>query len=203
MADPSALATTIFLVRHGQTHSNITGRFTGRLPEPLTAEGREQARKAGEALAAHNISVVVTSPVARARETAEIISAATGAPVSEHRAFSEIAIPQWEGRLKEELLADQASGYRSWKEAPHRFAMPGAESLADLQKRAVAGIMELFRSRSGQRIVLVSHLSVLRCMVLHFTGRGLEAYREVKIPNATPLALSMRGDHISFQSETA
>ncbi len=192
--------TVIYLIRHGKTESNLIGRFAGRLPEPLLEEGREDALSAAEALRGEGISLIISSRVARARETAEIIASRNAIPLATNPAFDEIYIPPWEGRLKQELLADPETNYRIWKKTPHLFQMPGAETLADVQKRALERLLQLFQEREGERLALVTHLSVARCLALHFMGLDLSHYRQIEIPHARPLALVKTNDHISFRA---
>ncbi len=188
--------TAIFLVRHGRTRANEEGRFAGRTDEPLLEKGRKQAQKAAEALLDKGISAIYTSPVLRTVETASIMANILGCPVLKEPSFSEISIPLWDGKLKTELLEDNSSGYQQWKENPKGFNIPGGETLYQVTQRAVDAIERISRRHQGQNIAVVTHLVVLRCLILFFTERDLSEYRSVKVRNAEPLALIKENEHI-------
>ncbi len=192
---------TIFLVRHGRTEANETGRFAGRTPESLLDKGREQAREAALLLKERGVEAIYSSPIRRAMETAEIMGGITGAAVIPEPRVAEIDCPHWDGRLKRELLADENSGYALWKKAPHLYRHHSSEDLEKVLSRAKDAVADIYRRHLGGTVALVSHLSVLRCLVAHFSGNGLEEYRSIKIPNASPLALTLVNDHILLGRE--
>ena len=87
----------IHLARHGQTAYNAEGRFQGHLPVPLDDTGRAQARDLAEAVAAVEVRTLVCSPLARARETAEIVGERLGLPVVLDPDLREKDWGTWEG----------------------------------------------------------------------------------------------------------
>ncbi len=190
--------TTIFLIRHGRTRANEEERFSGRTGEPLLEKGRLQARKAGELLSRETISVVLSSPMVRSMDTGRIIANIVNAPLIVEHGIAEIRIPQWDGRLKADLLRDESSGYRLWKKDPASFSLPGAETLPQLQVRAVACLKSIASRYEGKKVVAVSHLAVMRCLVLYFSERDFSQYRNIHIDNARPLVFKGNSDHIQL-----
>jgi len=192
--------TTIHLVRHGETLANRIGRFAGRTDEPLTALGRKQAREAAASLREAGISLIYTSPVARARETAAIMASILKIPVEEEPGLAEISIPPWDGRLKSDLERDPDSKYASWKKDPSVFSLPGAETLADLQKRAMASVRVILERHAAEAVAAVSHLALIRVILLAVEGKDLSFYRHIHVPNAAPLALTWKDENYYVQS---
>jgi len=93
--DPSAPPTTALLLRHGQTELSVQKRFSGTGDQPLTEHGRLQAAAAAARLAGSGATAVVSSPVRRARETAELVFLVAGdddvARVYERTGFARLA----------------------------------------------------------------------------------------------------------------
>ncbi len=188
-------STVIYLVRHGRTRANEEGRFAGRTDEPLLEQGKEQADKLGRLLAPRSISAIYTSPMVRTIETSRIMARHIGAPIVIEPGFAEIRIPQWDGRLKADLANDPSSGYVLWKKDPAGFSLPGAESLLDLKQRASACIRSIAIRHAGQEVVVVTHLAVIRCLILYFLNLDYGFYRQIEIKNASPLVIHAENDH--------
>ncbi len=190
----------LYLVRHGRAESNRSGIFAGWGPDPLLPEGRAQAEKAAHALKGYGVEALFSSPVKRARETAEIIASHLGLGVSLMDGVGDIRVPEWEGRFKSELLVDASSQYRLWKEAPELFNQDGAlkdsESLGACQARSVAAVEALFDSERFRVAAVITHLCIVRCILLHYLGRPLSDYRKIEINNGFPLALVKKDGHI-------
>ncbi len=197
---PEALPqTTIFLVRHGVTAANKENRFAGRTEEPLHPDGVSQVRQLGEQLLGQGISRIFAGPLARTRQTAEIIGEITGAPITFADALTEISIPHWDGLTKEEIRQKFGAQYPTWLEHPAEFAVMGCETLAAVQRRAVRFLERIFEECAGGRILAVSHLVVLRCLILNYQGRPLSDYRAVKVANGKIITLtrSSEGDRVT------
>lgn len=162
----------ILLLRHAETEWNRERRFQGWRDVPLSATGREQAESAARLLAATRIDAVWSSPLARARDTAVIIAAPHRLAVQESEAFREMGFGDWEGLTRDEVRERFPDAHRAWAETPHEAAWPGAETLAAVRARALAGLEALRAAHSGQTICLVSHGITGRILILEALGLG-------------------------------
>lgn len=179
------MTTTIILARHGATAANLEDRFAGRGPEPLHQKGREQLLQVAEKLRRTPLTGgIVCGPLPRTRESAELVGRELAVPVRSDERFNEINIPHWDGLTKGEIRQRFGPEYPTWLESPDRFSLPGCETLARVQGRAVAGLEELFAQEQGRTTLVISHLIVVRCLVLHYRGLPLAAFRSIKIDNA-------------------
>ena len=177
------MSTILNLLRHGTTAANLEKRFAGRTDEPLHADGAKQIQTVADGLRDARITAIYSGPLRRTRQTAEILHARLAAPVHVAAAFNEIAIPHWDGLSKTEIRARFGPEYPTWLARPADFHCPGCETLAMVRDRAVAGVTRILENHPGERVVLVSHLIVLRCLVLHYLGRELEDFRKLTINN--------------------
>ena len=131
----------ILLARHGQTGDNADGRILGRRDPPLTAAGVEQARRLAAGLCDSGLAAVWTSPLQRARATADIVGAALGLAPSVEADLAESARGRWEGRRVAELAAHEPEAFAAFVAGDPAFAFPGGESLgaqAQRTRRALA-----------------------------------------------------------------
>jgi len=194
--------TKVWLLRHGQTEANVIGRFAGRTAEALTEEGRAQAREAGRRLRGEGIKRIYASPLPRTMETARLLAEELESPVEivPEEAFLEINIPPWEGRLKVDLRQDPAMKYEVWSKTPHLFALPGCESLQEVLARAVAGCESVFEKEAESAGLIVTHMVVVRVLLVHYLGLPLSAYREIPVPNATPILLVKSDGQVKIEA---
>ena len=181
---------TIYLVRHGITPANRENRFAGRNSESLLAEGIEQIRQVGERLRHENIAAIYCGPAKRTVQSAEIIKTMLQVPVHCLAEFDEINIPHWEGLTKDEIRRQYGSQYPDWLSAPQAFSLPGCETLAQVQNRAAGAMKRILSAGQAQNLLLVSHLIVLRCLVLYFQGREIRDFRTIEIDNGAILKVS-------------
>jgi broad specificity phosphatase PhoE len=133
----------VLLVRHGETDDNAADRFQGRIDTPLNERGREQSRALAETLAGEGLRALYSSPLSRARETAEIIGARLGLePVLDDR-LMEADAGDWSGRLYSEIVADDPSAFVAWRATEPGFRFPGGESVADQRARVSAVLSDV------------------------------------------------------------
>ena len=88
----------VILVRHGQTDENVSGKISGQGPAPLNARGKEQAQAAADVLTALGASRILTSPIVRARQTADILAERLQVDIEEMRDLREVEYGDWEGQ---------------------------------------------------------------------------------------------------------
>jgi broad specificity phosphatase PhoE len=181
---------TLYLVRHGITPANKENRFAGRTGEVLHADGIEQISQVGARLRHKNIAAIYCGPAKRTVQSAEILGSLLNIPVSSLGEFDEINIPHWDGLTKDEIREQYGSQYPTWLSAPQDFNLPECENLKQVQKRAARALNRIISGGQGQDLLVVSHLIVLRCLVLYFQGRALEDFRSIKIDNGSILQVS-------------
>jgi len=184
----------ILLLRHAETDWNRERRFQGWRDVPLSATGREQAESAARLLAATRIEAVWSSPLARARDTAAIIAAPHRLAVQESDAFREMGFGEWEGLTRDEVRERFPDAHRAWAETPHEAAWPGAEPLALVRARALAGLEALRAAHTGQTICLVSHGITGRLLILEALGLGPDRLWSFQLSSTGISELEFRDD---------
>lgn len=183
---------TILLVRHGETDWNRTGQIMGERPVPLNARGEAQAKALAAVLGPGVARALYSSPVHRARQTAEILAAAIQRAVDTDRALTEIGVGEWEGKFWRDLTDDLIRHHFYAK--PNEARPPGGETLWEVQVRAVSAV-ERAVERAGlsgeDRLVVVSHADVIRAIVAHYLELDLETIRRMRIDHASVTAIDL------------
>jgi broad specificity phosphatase PhoE len=133
----------VLLVRHGETDDNAAHRFQGRNDTLLNDRGREQSRALARSLAGEGLRALYASPLARARETAEIVSAQIGLrPVYDDR-LMEADVGAWQGLLSAEIDAEHPGALAAWRAVDPAFCFPGGESVPELVARVAAALADI------------------------------------------------------------
>jgi ribonuclease H / adenosylcobalamin/alpha-ribazole phosphatase len=157
---------TTVLLRHGETPLSGERRFAGRGDIPLTETGQRQARAAAERLAVRGgIKLIVTSPLQRARLTAEAVAAATGAPVRVDDGWMETDFGEWEGLNYAEAMQRWPDELATWSEDTS-VAPPGGESFAATTRRVLPALDRVLDREPGT-VVVISHVSPIKIVLRH------------------------------------
>ena len=180
----------LLLVRHGQSTYNVEGRLPGQLPGiPLTDEGRRQAQRAAIALAGLPLGAVVSSPLERARETADIIARGWALPTRLDARLMDIDVGAWSGEKLDDLNKTDPR-WKAFAEHPDQ-APEGVESFPEVQARAVASVEDIRQDTAlGPYVVLVAHADVVKLILAHYTGLETERARFLVVGNASISALA-------------
>jgi probable phosphoglycerate mutase len=181
---------TLYLVRHGITPANKENRFAGRTSESLHAEGIKQISGLGERLRGKNIAAIYCGPAKRTVQTSQILGSLLNIPFASIAELDEINIPHWEGLTKDEIRQQYGAQYPSWLSLPQTFNLPGCETLGQVQERAAGAMNRLLSGGQTQNLLLVSHLIVLRCLVLYCQGLEIKDFRSIDIDNGAILQVS-------------
>jgi broad specificity phosphatase PhoE len=171
----------IALARHGETPYNAERRFQGHLPVPLNERGREQAYELAAVAAQRAWAALWCSPLARARETAEIVGARIGLEPREDARFAETETGDWTDRTFDEVEAEDPERFAAWRRADAGFRFPGGESFAEQLARVDAGLDDV--RRGSLPALVVCHRGVIRLALAD--ARGDDALRTASVPNAT------------------
>lgn len=195
---PTGAPTTLVLVRHGVTEHTAAKRFSGGLGgdnPPLSEEGRAQARAAAQWLAAlgDRVDAVLSSPVRRTRETAEVVAAALDLPVSEEPGFAEMEFGSWDGLTFLEVAERYQAGLDAWL-GSLEVPPPGGESFRQVEERVLAGLDRVLEEHAGRTVVVVSHVTPIKTLVAHAMGAPLDAVFRMEL---SPASISV----VSFYPE--
>lgn len=154
----------LFLIRHGRTHWNDQHRFMGRVHDVgLNRLGKAQVRNLARFLPVAPRRLF-SSPLRRARETAEILHRYTGARITLDPAFTETEFGAWNGLSSEELRDDPH--WKRYLKNPVRWPPPGGESLRDEQARVLTAINR--RLEKSRHLFIVTHMDVIRVALCHY-----------------------------------
>jgi ribonuclease H / adenosylcobalamin/alpha-ribazole phosphatase len=190
--------TTLLLVRHGVTAHTLDKRFSGGLAgrnPGLTDEGRAQVRATADWLSpmAEDIDVVVTSPVRRTQESAEIVGARLGREVTVEDGLAEMEFGSWEGMTFAEIQERHPDDLDLWLGSLDHAA-GGGESFRGVQKRVLSSLDGLLADHAGQTVLAVSHVTPIKILVAHALGAPLEAVHRMELAPASVTVLSWFAD---------
>lgn len=166
--------TRLLLLRHGQTALSVDRRYSGHGDPELTELGRTQAAAAAQRLARRDdIDVVVSSPLGRARATAQAAADALGLPVQVHDGLIETDFGEWEGLTFGEAARRDPELHRRWL-ADVQVPPPGGESFAQVAARMATAKADLLDRYRGARILAVSHVTPIKTLLRDALGVGPE-----------------------------
>lgn len=153
-------------IRHAQSTWNELGRWQGQADPPLSAAGRASAHGLAARLAAElgGCAALVSSDLARARDTAVILGRALGAEPEVWPSLRERDIGAWSGRQSHEIEALWPAEYRQFRAGDPELRPGGGESRSALRARALRAVAELERRFVVSPIVVVTHLGFLRAL---------------------------------------
>lgn len=161
--------TRILLIRHGETEWNAGDRFRGRADVDLNEKGVLQAKLLAGYLADTEIEAVYSSPLVRARRTAEGIAGNHELKVHIEHDLIDCDFGEWQGMSRSEVQDIYGKLHIKWTTSPEKVKIPGGESLEDVRERASRVIRKLISLHSGT-VVLVSHRVVLKVMICMLLG---------------------------------
>lgn len=169
--------TQVLVARHGETDWNLQGRWQGQGGPGLNDTGRAQARALAGRLAAARLDALYTSDLDRARETAEIIAAATGLEPVLEPGLREVDNGDWRGLTRAEVRATNPEGYRRWLDGGSGWH--GGETYEQMHARVVETLERLLAAHRRGRILLVSHGGAVRAIVAHAVVPGRHDRRHI------------------------
>ena len=191
-------ATTLILLRHGVTPHTAEKRFSGGLASsnpPLSEDGRAQIRAAAEWLTPlkDRISAIVTSPVRRTRESAEIAAGVLAKQLSEEPGFAEMEFGDWDGltfaEVGERFPGELDRWLGSLDEAPR-----GGESFRTVEKRVLAGLDRLLDRYHGETVLVVSHVTPIKTLVARALEADLDAVYRMELAPASISVITFYDD---------
>jgi len=180
----------LILIRHGETDWNREGKVQGLSDIELNSDGRRQARQLAVALKDVNIERIYSSPLLRARQTAQIINSYHQVPVILDAGLMEMDQGDFEGLSFRELMACEKDFLKKWIADPAAVKMPNGESFMELQTRAwkvVAGIIA-----EADNTLVVSHNFTIAAILCKLKNISLSEFRSVHVDTASKTLITFR-----------
>lgn len=181
----------VYLVRHGETEWNVQGRRQGQLDSPLTPTGIAQARGHAAALRGEAVDAVFTSPLGRARSTADIIARELGLTVVVIDELAEVHHGHFAGLSTQDIELRYPAQWARRAADKYRWRFPGGESYADADGRARRALASVSRY-PARRPVIVAHEMIGRLLHRHLLGLGPDEALAIGQPNDVIAVLDPR-----------
>ena len=172
----------LILVRHGRTSANAAGLLQGRVDNELDDVGIQQASQIAAALSldGHRPDRIVSSPLMRARQTANATCHLLGIEMTIDERWAELDYGEWDGLPISEVRPDM---WRQWQSDPG-FALPGGESLVALNDRVGAACDDLAAEASSRDIAVFTHVSPIKSAVRWVLGPEEEISWRIHVSQA-------------------
>lgn len=206
------MTTRVIIVRHGQSSYNTEKRIQGRSDvSTLTEKGQNDARKVGAALSHLNFAAVYTSPLQRAKHTAEIICSclATSLKPQPSSNLMEVDLPLWEGMVSSEVREKFPDAYRLWHEHPEQLVMvvQSRENneyfpILSLYEQAKQFWEETLPRHAGETILIVGHNGINRALISTALGISPQRYHSIQQSNCNVTVLNFDPATPSHQKDS-
>jgi broad specificity phosphatase PhoE len=176
--------TTIFLARHGESDWNVQKRFQGHSDRPLTERGREQAHALADLVGSEKIDAVYTSPLSRARETAEIVAARAGLEPIALPELREVDTGSWSGLSRVDVEARFPEGFARWRSGESGWE--DGETYEEMAERVIGALRTIAEDHPDGRVLVISHGGPIRAIHAAAEGVAIDDYRRLRPvePNA-------------------
>jgi len=170
------MSTRILIIRHGETAWNRGKIFRGTYDIPLNENGKQQARLAAEALKDIKLDAVYTSPLSRAKESAEIVTEYHGISPITHDGFIDLDYGEWTGKEDSEVAKLWTNEHEAWTTSPHSVRPPGGTTLKEVFDKSFTAMEELAKKHDNETIAIFAHRVVNKLLILGALSLGLERF---------------------------
>lgn len=183
---------TICLLRHGETAYNADGnKYCGRTDIDLTEKGLSQAKRMNDLLADYSFDAIFSSPLRRAKQTAEIVSDRPQDVVTDERLI-EVDFGMWEGKRPEEFQAEDPESWQNWLRDPENTkAGCTGETAAEVIERLNSFYTELIEKYADKNVLIVGHNGINRFFMASKLGIPLKNYRRIVQENSALTLLKL------------
>ena len=173
----------LFLVRHGESEWNVLKRIQGQQNVALTDRGKLQARLFAKRLLNENIDSIYSSDLDRAYNTAVIIGNMLKIDVNPMPGLREIDFGKWEGISYDNISDIDSKEIILWRKAPEKLKVDGAETLEELQLRAMSEIYRIMDTEKKHNVLIVSHSATLKTIILGLLDMKLSNFKNITLDN--------------------
>ncbi|MBQ2703968.1 MAG: histidine phosphatase family protein [Clostridia bacterium] len=171
--------TTLYIVRHGQSLGNLTGRFLGHTDLDLSETGYKQASKVAEFFENIHIDAVYSSDLCRAFNTVKPIADKKGLCIIPRTRLREVNSGKWENNEFDYLKSQFAEDYGVWLTDIGNAVCTEGESVAHLQERVATELAAIAKAHQGETVVIGTHATPIRAMTCIWRGLTLSEMKNI------------------------
>jgi len=171
----------LILARHGETMWNRENRILGHTEIELTEKGRKQAERLALALKGEKVTAIYSSPLRRARQTAEEIARYHQQEVVPDDGLKELDAGELDGLTFNEAMERYGEFLEEWLKDTPSLRMPGGESVAELDERTWATVERIVKDHPDGAAILVSHSFVIMCIISRALGMSISNFRRLRL----------------------
>lgn len=184
----------IYLIRHGETEWNITGRWQGILDPPLNETGREQAQKLAAHLKDKPIQAIYSSDLSRAFNTAKALADALGlSPITDKR-LRELHIGIFQGLTKPEIIQKYPEEFEAFIAQPFEHRISEGESRRQLQARMLEAWQDMTARNDIQELAIITHGGAIKMLMTALFPLQRDNFEAQDFPNVSITLLERRGE---------
>ena len=177
---------SVIFLRHGQAKNNIERILTGRTPNiPLTEKGIEQAEKTAKFLEQMNISAIYSSPIERAKHTAEIVAKHNSLDITIDDRLIELDMGKFTGVPYDEIFTSHGNVFMKFYNGELEIAHNGVETFTEVKKRVLSIVDHVVEKHPDQNVVLVTHMDPIKAMLATVVDLSPTNLFELIIANAS------------------
>ena len=175
---------TLYLAVHGQTEYSLQGKMEGGKDIPLSGTGVKQAERLSDELSEISFDTVVSSPMERARHTAEtVLKKHSEVSFEVDDGFGERRFGEFEGRTPEQIRERFPEVYENnYLDIPD-YAPPWGESLKEFDDRVSKALSQLVKRNEGKTVLLVTHKNTAKAVNRHIMGLDLSVIHRLTVPD--------------------
>jgi Fructose-2,6-bisphosphatase len=185
----------LILVRHAETEWNRLGRCQGFADLELNDNGRKQVKELAKSLREKTISVVYSSDLRRAVDTAKAIADYHGLGVKVDPDLREMNQGDLEGLTFDAIRERYAGLLNEWRENPESVRLPLGETLKEVQERALRAVERMYDKHNGETVVAVSHNFTIATLLCRFTGVELKDFLTFRPQAASKTVILFKNGH--------
>ncbi len=177
---------SIIFLRHGQAKNNTERILAGRTPGvPLTEEGVDQSEKAAKFLEDMNISAIYSSPIERAKNTAEIVGKHNSIDVRIDERLIELDMGKFTGMPYDKIFSSHGNVFMKFYNGELEIAHNGVETFVEVKKRIQEMVDHVIENHPDENVVLVTHMDPIKAMLSTIVSLSPENLYELIIANAS------------------